>query len=321
MNPRIVAAMWGAVVTAALVLVPMGLRDRLPDPLATHWTGSGPDGMASFTTHVLTVAAVWTVVWVAMLAATARGWSLRRRNGRMLWWGALFGGGTLVLGTQASTVSANLDVPHWSAASLPGGHVVLVVLASAGVGVLAGYLGRGGPDPVEGVQAPPAMRLRPGRRTVWVSHLVNPWLVALAVTAAAVIVVLCGLRLAGVVEAGTLASVLPGAVIVLVAGVATSTLSVRAGDDTVVIGFGPLGVLARRIPLSRIDRAWTEDRRPSEVGGWGFRGLPGAATIMLRGGECLVLAYRSGGRLTISIDDAERGASLINALVAERARS
>ncbi|MFF4191840.1 hypothetical protein [Nonomuraea sp. NPDC001831] len=321
MNPRIPAAAWGAAVTAALVLAPLGLRDRLPDPLATHWGAAGVDGSASFQAHVWTVAAVWTVVWVAFLAVAARGWALRHRNGRALWWGGLFGGGVLVLGTQASTLAANLDVPDWTAASLPGWHVALVVVGSLGVGVLAGSLGRGGPDPVEAVAPPPAMKLRPGRRTVWVSRLVNPWLVALTLVAAMAVVVLCGLRLAGVLSPATLASALPGAVIVLVAGLATASLSVRVGDDALVIGFGPFGVPARRIPLSRIDRAWTEDRRPSEVGGWGFRGLPGAATIMLRGGECLVVGYRSGGRLAISIDDAERGASLINALVSERARS
>jgi hypothetical protein len=50
--------------------------------------------------------------------------------------------------------------------------------------------------------------------------------------------------------------------------------------------------------------AWSEVRYPSQTGGWGFRGFPGTAAIMLRGGECLVIRYRSGGRLAISIDDA-----------------
>ncbi|MEU7854572.1 hypothetical protein [Nonomuraea sp. NPDC049141] len=64
--------------------------------------------------------------------------------------------------------------------------------------------------------------------------------------------------------------------------------------------------------------AWSEVRYPSQVGGWGIRGLPGSATIMLRGGECLIIRYRSGGQLAVSVDDAERGAALINALIAER---
>ena len=41
----------------------------------------------------------------------------------------------------------------------------------------------------------------------------------------------------------------------------------------------------------------------------------------MRRGECLVIKYRPGGELTISVDDAERGAALLNALIAERAVS
>lgn len=80
----------------------------------------------------------------------------------------------------------------------------------------------------------------------------------------------------------------------------------------------PARLAGAQDPLSQIESAWSETRHPAEVGGWGIRGLPGSSTIMLRGGECLVIRYRSGGRLAISIDDAERGASLINALIAER---
>ncbi|MGN9839630.1 hypothetical protein ACTMTI_16050 [Nonomuraea sp. H19] len=93
---------------------------------------------------------------------------------------------------------------------------------------------------------------------------------------------------------------------------------VRAGDDRVVVRFGRPGRPGRGIPLSEIASAWPETRHPSQIGGRGFRGLPGTATIMLRGGDCLVIGYRSGGRLAISIDAAAHGASLINALIAER---
>ncbi|TDB99619.1 hypothetical protein E1267_37075 [Nonomuraea longispora] len=50
----------------------------------------------------------------------------------------------------------------------------------------------------------------------------------------------------------------------------------------------------------------------------GLPRAPGGAAIMLRGGERLITRYRSGGRLAVSIDDAARGTSLINALIAER---
>ncbi|MFD1535844.1 hypothetical protein ACFSJ0_02295 [Nonomuraea guangzhouensis] len=126
------------------------------------------------------------------------------------------------------------------------------------------------------------------------------------------------LLLTGVVADGAAGSTLTGLVIVLFAGLLTSSLTARVTGDGLAIGFGPLGWPVRRIRLSKIDRAWSEVRYPSQVGGWGIRGLPGSATIMLRGGECLIIRYRSGGQLAVSVDDAERGAALINALIAER---
>lgn len=96
-----------------------------------------------------------------------------------------------------------------------------------------------------------------------------------------------------------------------------SAVRVQVGESGASIAFGPLRWPVRRVALSRIDTARSEERNPASVGGWGYRGLPGAATIMIRSGECLVLRYRRGGELGISVDDAERGAALINALLAE----
>ncbi|WP_328793045.1 MULTISPECIES: hypothetical protein [unclassified Streptomyces] len=41
-------------------------------------------------------------------------------------------------------------------------------------------------------------------------------------------------------------------------------------------------------------------------------------TLMLRSGECLVIHVRRGGEFAVSVDDAERGAVLLNALSAQR---
>ncbi|MGW4801899.1 hypothetical protein ACWEPC_56740, partial [Nonomuraea sp. NPDC004297] len=166
-------------------------------------------------------------------------------------------------------------------------------------------------------QARPQLRLNPGQRAVWVSRVVNPWLTVAVFGALVVTVVTVALASTGA-AGDPVRVILPLAVILLLAGLVSMAVSVRVRDDLITIGFGPLGWPARQIPLSKVESAWSEQRQPGEVGGWGFRGLPGNATIMLRGGECLVLGYRSGGRLAISVDDAERGASLINALIAER---
>ncbi|GAA2769570.1 hypothetical protein [Nonomuraea dietziae] len=152
---------------------------------------------------------------------------------------------------------------------------------------------------------------------MWVSRVSNAWLAALAVVSGVGALVLGVSTALGLME-GAASGLLGVSVILLVAGLLTSSATVRITQDGVAMGFGPLGWPVRRIRLSKIESAWSEVRHPSQVGGWGLRGVPGMAAIMLRGGDCLVLRYHSGGQLVVSIDDAARGAALLNALLAER---
>ncbi|MET7337788.1 hypothetical protein [Nonomuraea sp. NPDC005650] len=318
MNPRVTTAMWGLFVIAAQIALPLALRERLPDPLATRWNLAGQAYRSmSLTAYIVVTVLVWGVLWLVALAASERATALRQS--RTVWWGGLSGLGVLALGVNVTTVLANLDAPGWTAARLPAWQVFAVIAAGTGVALLMGYLRRGDPDP-QGPEGPvpPRLRLRAGQRTVWVGHAANRWLALLPIVALAAVLVLGPLYFTGLVTGAWATSALPGLLVVLAAGTLTSSVSVQIGDGRVVVQFGPLGWPARRIPLSRIESAWSETRHPANVGGWGIRGLPGGSTIMLRGGECLVLRYRSGGQLAISIDDAERGASLINALIAER---
>jgi hypothetical protein len=232
--------------------------------------------------------------------------------------GALLGGGGLLaLGVCGTTLLANLDAASWTEARLPVWAPLAVAAVPIAAAVLAAYFGRGGPDAPATGQEPPRLRLRAGQRAVWVSRVSNPVLLAVTGVAAAGLFAAGTLQLVGV-SAGPLTALLPVLLILLAAGLLTSSLRARVTADGVAIGFGPLGWPVRRISLSKIQSARSEPRYPSQVGGWGVRGLPGGATIMLRGGDCLVLRYRSGGELAVSVDDAERGASLINALVSER---
>jgi len=322
MNPRnatvrgavVGAALWGVAVAGALVAVPLAVRERLPDPLAVHWELAGaPDRSTPLNVFVVTQAVIWGLLCLSLVVAARRG--LERRSGRAAWWATLAGGGLFVLALSGSVLLANLDRATWAEARLTAWAPVALVALPLAVAALAGRLGRGAPDPRPAGQArPPRLRLRPGQRAVWVSRAGNPWLVALTAVAAAGLFALGALQIIGY-PVGTL---VPAFAVVLVVGWFTATLTTRVTGDGLAIAFGPLGWPVRRISLSKIDRAWAEERYPSQVGGWGVRGLPGAATIMLRGGDCLIIGYRSGGRLAVSVDDAERGASLINALLAER---
>lgn len=152
----------------------------------------------------------------------------------------------------------------------------------------------------------------PGERPVWSSAVSSVVLLVLALVS----------LLAGALFAlFTAIDVLPG--LWFTAGTFTvvgltlllfSSVRVHISDQGLTIMYGPLRRPVQRLALAEIDSVRVENRRPAEVGGWGYRGLPGKATIMLRGGECLVVRYRSGREVGISVDDAERGAALLNAM-------
>ncbi|MFI6786458.1 hypothetical protein ACIBG4_03925 [Nonomuraea sp. NPDC050383] len=319
MTPRTSATLCGLLVSAVLAVVPLAVRDRLPDPVATHWSGgSAPDGAMPLAASTMMIVALWSVLWVTLVVLAPM--AQERRNGRAGWWGALAGGAVLFLGLGGVSLLANLDAASWTEARLSGWRVAAVLGVSLAVGVLAGYLRRGETDPPSaGESAPPSLRLQAGRRAVWVGRAGNRWLAAVTVVAAVALCVVAVLVLLGLAGGVAARALLPGLGITLAVGLFTSSLAARVTEDGLAVGLGPLRWPVRRIRLDAIERAWAETRSPAEVGGWGFRGLPGSATIMLRGGECLVVRYRSGGQLAISVDDAERGASLINALIAERA--
>ncbi|MEV4164051.1 hypothetical protein [Nonomuraea dietziae] len=319
MNRALTAAgIWGLIVTAVLVGVPLALRDRLPDPLATHWSGAGPDNHMSFTQNLLFTVAMALVALAIMVGVALHGQAFERRLSRAYWWGFLVGWGLFVIGMELSIVYSNLDVSDWTRARPLGWGVAATMAVAAAGGVLAGYLLRGAPDQApEPGEAPPRLRLKAGQRSVWVSRVSNAWLAALAVVSGVGALVLGVSTALGLME-GAAFGLLGVSVILLVAGLLTSSATVRITQDGVAIGFGPLGWPVRRIGLSKIESAWSEVRHPSQVGGWGLRGVPGMAAIMLRGGDCLVLRYHSGGQLVVSIDDAARGAALLNALLAER---
>ncbi|MEV0202136.1 hypothetical protein [Nonomuraea sp. NPDC050691] len=315
---RRTAALWGLAVSVTLAAGPLVLRHRLPDPLAVHWgAGLGPDRSMPLAASATVGVALWAVVWVALLAIAPA--VSGRRSARAGWWGALAGSSVLVLAMEATTLLANLDAPSWREARLSGWLFAAAPVVAVAAALLAVRLGRGEADGLTGeVSAPPELRLRPGQRAVWVGRAGNRWLSGLTAAAGAGGVLLGVLWALGVVGDGAAGGTLPGVAIVLLAGLFTSSLTARVTEGGLAIGFGPFGWPVRRIRLDRIARAWSETRSPVEVGGWGFRGLPGDATIMLRGGECLVVGYRSGGRLAVSVDDAERAASLINTLIGDQ---
>lgn len=307
---------WTVLVSVALVAVPLVFRNRLPDPLAGHWGPSGrPDGTMSFAAFMFVVP-VWLLIAMCCLGMAVRDRPLPRRATRtrlttVLAWAAAF-----LLGTQALTIGANLDKGHWTQASPLSWQVIPMLAGAIAVGALGWLVGRLGPGDPPDTESPtgPLIHVDPGKRPVWLSTVSAPWAIGLTFVAFASALSLAVATLLGWSTWGW-SPVAPLALAFLV-GLLLSAVSVRVDPGGLTVSYGLLRWPSRRVPLARIGRAWVDRRYPSDIGGWGYRGLPGSATIMIRGGECLVVRYTSGGELAISIDDAATGAALLNALIA-----
>ncbi|KJY17538.1 MULTISPECIES: SdpI family protein [Streptomyces] len=302
---------WAAGIPVVLVALPMAARGRLPDPLATHWGGpdGAPDGAMSFGGSMAFPAAIWAVLvlGVAVFAA-ARAWAAT----------ALLPAGVALAGAQAVIVRANLDREDWRQAELPTAWVAVAVCAAAVLAALAGMLidrrapgrARGGGGPAD---RGPVMDVPAGERLVWLARTSNPWLGltagALGAAAAAGAVLGVGGLVAG--PAWLVAALALG--LAALAVLACSSVRARVTGEGLEVAFGPLGWPVRRWPAAAVESARVEDRRPVQVGGWGYRLSGLGTTVMLRAGECLVV--RAGGRdFAVSVDDAARGAALLNSL-------
>jgi hypothetical protein len=297
-----------------LTMLPLLLfQARLPDPLATHWGTSGqPNDSMSFAFLV-----VFEFVFVAV-PACGLVWSARRNpahRGQITRLVAVFSFiATTITVTSWGVVAANLDVDDWTRADRVGiAHILgalLIAVLVAGVATLNARR-------LETAQIPepvlPSAGLSPGGRGVWVGTARSVWALPIVVALAAI----------GAYFALT-RSPMFGLAPALIGLVALPFVSLRVVADRhgVDIAFGPFGWPKRRIPLANIRRATTLDVVPMEHGGWGYRGslkLFGRAAVVLRGGEGLQLDLADDKVLTITVDNAEEGAGLLNDLVASSA--
>ncbi|UFR06798.1 DUF1648 domain-containing protein [Streptomyces sp. Go40/10] len=304
---------WGAGVLVLLAGLPAAASGRLPDRLATHWSAGSdrPDGSLPLWAAALLPALVWTVL-TAVVALTVRRGGAR---GIPPWAAATLGsGGAALVGAQVSVVRANLDRTDWhEAGSVTWWAVGTLVVTGVGAAVPL-LAGRRKPAVPRSATDGPAMVVPAGQRFVWLSRTSNPWLQATsAVTGllalAAVVGALAGLtdRTSGAVAAAVLTL---SCVVIL----CCSSVQARVSERGLEVAFGPFGWPRRRWAPDGIESARAEIRTPAQVGGWGYRLSGLGTTVMLRGGECLVVRSRNGREFAVSVDDAERGAALLNAM-------
>ncbi|WP_106398289.1 DUF1648 domain-containing protein [Actinocorallia populi] len=282
---------WSVPTALVLALLPAVWWGRLPDPMASHWNAAGePDGSLPRAVMLALPFAVWLV-----------GAAAARHHPPIA-----AGTGVLAVVLQGMGVWANLDRADWQdARSLAWWTAALALVLP----LLAGWLALRLSPRRDGLPAGPVetLDLPPGEHAVWVSRCTNPLLLALSSLS---LVVGAAMLLTG----GPGGAAAPVLLVIGVAGALVGTVRVQVSERGVAVAYGPWSFPVWRKALQAIAAARTEDLKPMQVGGWGLRGLPPRTTLMLRGGECLVLEYPGGGRFAISVDDAARGAALINTL-------
>ncbi|ANP48257.1 hypothetical protein J2Z21_003761 [Streptomyces griseochromogenes] len=321
---RWAAAVWTGGTTAVIAALPWTVSNRLPDHLATHWDGLGdrPDGSMPLWAASLFPAAIWLALALALLLIQRRT-AAAAGTGLLPWTAAgLLTSGIVIAGAQASIVRANLDRTDWHQARQPTVWIVasLAAAAAAGVGGWLATARRRKDSPTAGRDgSEPLLEIPEGQRLVWLSRTTNSWFRLLAAVTGLVAVATLVAVVAGLAGTGVLLALFSPFAFVFLALTACSSVQARVSERGLEVSFGPLGRPVRRWAPADIESARAENRTPAQVGGWGYRLSGLGTTVMLRAGECLVVRIRGRrGEFAVSVDDAERGAALLNALTAPR---
>ncbi|MCC2319376.1 DUF1648 domain-containing protein [Cellulomonas chengniuliangii] len=305
-----VALLIPALVLTATVVVAMSWAAELPDPVASHFGGDGPDGFSSLGSFV------WTGVGIGASLA-ALGWVIATGLGRAAA-ARRTGVGTAVGGSLflATSVLGTLDAQRGLADSAQTGGIDGVVLLCVIVGGLGGALAAllmpgdrpqpaTAPVPSTAAQVP----LAPQERATWVRRVTGRSMIAVAAAVVAVSAIT-----ARVADTPAAAAPLAVVLVVLLAHAQfTVTVDSRGLRVRSLLGFPRLTV-----PADEVLHAEEVSVSPlREFGGWGYRvGSSGRVGIVVRQGAALQVT-RTGGRVyVVTVDDAATGAALLNTLTA-----
>lgn len=318
----LVALVLPFVLTLASVIVQLALMPSMPDPVATHWgPGGQPNGFGpAWVSPVLTVAL--GLVLPALIAVTVlpglrrghRGAAYRFLGATALALAVL----AAVLMTWTFAMQAGLE----SAEDAPSATVPLIVGFAASVlaGVAGWFL-----QPAQQTAGEPSLpvaplSLAPGERAVWMQTTTSSRPAVVAITAAILLVAGITIWLAFTAEPAV--AWITGIVTVLLIAAAASTLSfaVRVDDSGLTVT-SVLGLPRFHVPLDEVEAVRATSVIPmADFGGWGIRYLPGRFGVVLRSGEAIEVARRSGRLFVVTAPDAGTGAALLEAL-SQRARA
>ncbi|MEV4944332.1 hypothetical protein [Streptomyces sp. NPDC053755] len=285
--------------------------DRLPDPLATHFSaadGGRADGLIGLTGFVL--------VSCGLLLVAGTGWTLLTRRGTL--WGAWATAG-FTTALFALLLRDNLDATDAGQVVSP----LVSLMVAAGAAALTALAGLALTRCVPREPARPGAGGADGPRLPLGASEVAGWsratdsrslTVVGAVSAAAGLVGLAGAypapRWLG------LALLAPGLLVLLLARV---RVTVDRRGVTVRPALAPWPRVG--VPLEGVEGAVARDvDAVREFGGWGYRVRAHRTGLVLRSGEALVVRREGGREFAVTVPDAATAAALLNTLVERRGR-
>ncbi|MFD8380504.1 DUF1648 domain-containing protein [Streptomyces sp. NPDC059679] len=306
----LVVALPFALACAAVLTTYAALRDRLPDPLATHFPASGKaDGFSSagsFVWVAMALLGVQGVVFAVLVHRSSRG---GRGIGSLRLMAAFAYGESGLLGYLfPATLFANADVPDAADVRLPMWQLAVALACALPAAALGWLLAGADATPAEEpAEEPHRLPLRESEVAGWTRTVTSRVLLGVGLALACV-----GAVLAFTVSPGSgLPMAVMGVIAVLLSGCRVTV------DRRGLTVSPPVVRLPRlRVPLGRIEEATSRQVSAyGDFGGWGYRIRAGRSGLVLRSGDALCLRLTTGKEFVVTVDDARTAAALLNTLI------
>lgn len=295
---------------AAGVAATYALAPRLPEQIATQWSGGTPTSFMSPTASAWTMAAIVLLVGggCSAVAALAQAQLMMRRM--MLLIGSAVVG--VIVAAEFAMVLGQLDLADASDAELSAGPLVLGLLVGTGVGLLGASLLRDHRVRTPATEPPPADLPR-GAAELPIADEVGMsagGLVATGAALAAPAALVCWLAGAW----------WPMGVYLPVVLLAVTLLQFRLVVDADRIRVQNLGMAAVEYGTDEVLGAKVEHVHPfGDFGGWGLKAKGrGNYGVVTRTGPAVVITFACGHRLTVTTPRAEEVAGALNTLADRR---
>ncbi|MCC8927561.1 MULTISPECIES: DUF1648 domain-containing protein [Nocardiaceae] len=299
------------VLAAALgVIVARLWSARLPDQIATHWSGTQPDGFTSPTTSAWTLAIVTVIVGggCSAVAALAHALLLMRRT--MLMIGLTVVGLITVL--QLAILARQLDATDVGSVEVPGWALGVGTAVGFSVGLLGASLLRDYRERVPADAPPPEALPRADEEL--------PIIESLGAGRVALVVLFAILGAGAALTCWLSQSWWPIAIFLPLAVLPVSLMRYELVVDRSGLHISSLGMAAFDYSLDEITGASVREVDPfGDFGGWGLRVKGrGNYAVATAKGPAVFVTFANGERLTVTTPNADRIAGALNTLASQR---